>query len=129
MTPYWIGVIFVMTREFIITKEFDHSWNELGLTDADLRELQVFLCRNPDAGDIIEGTAGVRKLRWALDGRGKSGGARVIYLDVVFSEHIYLITAFSKNEKANLSKQERNVMKAFVTAIKKAEKESRNEKR
>ena len=52
-----------MTREFIITKEFDHSWNELGLTDADLRELQVFLCRNPDAGDIIEGTAGVRKLR------------------------------------------------------------------
>ena len=129
MTPYWIGVIFVMTREFIITKEFDCSWNELGLTDADLRELQVFLCRNPDAGDIIEGTAGVRKLRWALDGRGKSGGARVIYLDVVFSEHIYLITAFSKNEKANLSKQERNVMKAFVTAIKKAEKESRNEKR
>ena len=129
MTPYWIGFIFVMTREFIITKEFDRSWNELGLTDADLRELQVFLCRNPDAGDIIEGTAGVRKLRWALDGRGKSGGARVIYLDVVFSEHIYLITAFSKNEKANLSKQERNVMKAFVTAIKKAEKESRNEKR
>lgn len=118
-----------MTREFIITKEFDRSWNELGLTDTDLRELQVFLCRNPDAGDIIEGTAGVRKLRWALDGRGKSGGARVIYLDVVFSEHIYLITAFSKNEKANLSKQERNVMKAFVTAIKKAEKESRNEKR
>lgn len=115
-----------MTREFIITKEFDRVWKEMGLTDKELRELQVFLCENPEAGDVMEGTAGVRKLRWALDGRGKSGGARVVYLDIVFSEHIYLITAFPKNEKENLSKQERNAMKTVVMAIKKAEKEAKN---
>ena len=58
-----------------------------------------------------------------MEGRGKSGGARIVYLDIVFAEHIYLLTAFPKNEKANLSKQERNQMKTIVTAIKKAEKE------
>lgn len=75
---------------------------------------------------LMEGTGGIRKLRWSLTGKGKSGGARVIYLDVVFSEHLYLITAFPKNQKANLSKEERNQMKALVAAIKQAEKEARN---
>ena len=70
-----------MTREFIITREFDSVWKSLGLNDDDLNELEIFLCKNPDAGDTMKGTGGVRKLRWALDGRGKSGGARVIYLD------------------------------------------------
>jgi len=112
-----------MTREFIITKEFDRIWKELGLNDDDLEELEIYLCKNPDCGDILEGTGGVKKFRWALEGRGKSGGARVVYLDIVFAEHIYLLTAFSKNEKANLRKSERNQMKTIVTAIKKAEKE------
>jgi len=95
----------------------------LGLTDDDLSEIEIFLCKNPEAGDVMEGTGGIRKFRWALEGKGKSGGARLIYLDIVFSEHIYLLTAFPKNEKSNLSKSERNQMKALVTAIKKAEKE------
>ena len=62
-------------REFIITREFDSVWKSLGLNDDDLNELEIFLCKNPDAGDTMKGTGGVRKLRWALDGRGKSGGA------------------------------------------------------
>jgi hypothetical protein len=113
------------TLEFIITKEFDRAWKEMGLTDKELSGLQVFLCENPDAGDVIEGTAGVRKLRWALEGRGKSGGTRIIYLNIVFSEHIYLITAFPKNKKENLSKQERNAIKSIVISIKNAEKEAK----
>ncbi len=116
-----------MTREFIITKEFDNTWKKLGLGDDELSELEIFLCKNPNAGDVMEGTGGVRKLRWALEGQGKSGGARIIYLDIVFAKHIYLITAFQKNEKANLSKLERNEMKTIVTAIKKAEKEAQND--
>ncbi len=118
-----------MTREFIISKEFDRTWKDLGLNDEDLSELEIYLCKNPDAGDVMEGTGGIRKFRWALSGRGKSGGARVIYLDVVFAEHIYLLTAFPKNEKANLSKSERNEIKAVVTAIKNAEKEAQNGKK
>ena len=110
-----------MTREFIITKEFDRTWKELGLTDDDLGELEIYLCKNPDCGDILEGTGGVKKFRWALEGRGKSGGARIVYLDIV-----YLLTAFPKNEKANLSKAERNQMKTIVTVIKNAEKEAQD---
>ena len=112
-----------MTREFIITKEFDRIWKELGLNDDDLEDVEIYLCNYPDCGDTLEGTGGVKKFRWALEGRGKSGGARVVYLDIVFAEHIYLLTAFPKNEKANLSKSERNQMKTIVTAIMKAEKE------
>ena len=115
-----------MTREFIITKEFDHTWKELGLTDDDLSELEIYLCKNPDCGDTLEGTGGVKKFRWALEGRGKSGGARIVYLDIVFAEHIYLLTAFPKNEKANLTNAERNQMKNIVTAIKNAEKEAQD---
>ncbi len=114
------------SREFIISKEFDRVWKELGLNDDDLNELELFLCKNPNAGVLMEGTGGIRKLRWSLEGKGKSGGARVIYLDVVFSEHLYLITAFPKKQKANLSKEERNQMKALVAAIKQAEKEAHN---
>ncbi len=116
-----------MTREFIITKEFDRAWKNLGLNDDELGEVEIFLCKNPDAGDVMEGTGGIRKFRWALAGRGKSGGARIIYLDIVFSEHIYLITAFPKNEKSNLSKAERNEMKKLVELIKNAEHEAKND--
>ena len=118
-----------MTREFIITKEFDRTWRELGLNDDDLGELEIFLCKNTDCGDTLEGTGGVKKFRWALEGRGKSGGARIVYLDIVFAKHIYLLTAFPKNDKQNLSKADRNLIKTVVTAIKKAEKEARNGKK
>ena len=95
----------------------------LNVKNDDLGELEIYLCKNPDCGDTLEGAGGVKKFRWALEGRGKSGGARIVYLDIVFAEHIYLLTAFPKNEKANLSKSERNQMKSIVTAIKQAEKE------
>lgn len=95
----------------------------LNVKNDDLGELEIYLCKNPDCGDTLEGTGGVKKFRWALEGRGKSGGARIVYLDIVFAEHIYLLTAFPKNEKANLSKSERNQIKSIVTAIKQAEKE------
>ena len=60
------------------------------------------------SGDLIEGTGGVRKLRWARDGRGKSGGVRVIYHFHGDAMPLYLLTMFAKNEQANLSKAERN---------------------
>ncbi|WP_428770398.1 type II toxin-antitoxin system RelE/ParE family toxin [Treponema sp. HNW] len=88
--------------------------------------MEIFLCKNPNAGDVMEGTGGIKKIRWALGAKGKSGGVRIIYLDIVFAEHIYLITVFSKNEKINLSKKERNEMKKIVTAIREAEKEAQN---
>ncbi|MBQ9604970.1 MAG: type II toxin-antitoxin system RelE/ParE family toxin [Firmicutes bacterium] len=99
-----------MNRSFIILNEFDRQWKNLKLNDDDLRQLQLELLRDPKAGDVIQGTNGIRKLRFALDA-GKSGGARVIYVDYTLIETIVLLTAYGKNEKDNLSKSERNNLK------------------
>lgn len=75
-----------------------------------------YLAAHPAAGDIIQGTGGIRKLRWSAQGRGKSGGVRVIYYYHNESMPLFLLTVFGKGEKANLSKAERNDL-AKLTAI------------
>lgn len=99
-----------MKCQFIETKEFQSRWVNLGLADDDLRELQAFLLEHSNAGPVMQGTGGVRKLRWARKGKGKSGGVRVIYFDAYDRETIWLITMFGKNEKVNLSQEERNTI-------------------
>ena len=73
------------------------------LTDDEYLGLQMFLLEHPDAGQIVRGTGGVRKLRWAITGRGKSGGLRVIYYWRVSNDEIWLLTMYSKNERENIS--------------------------
>ena len=74
------------------------------LADTERRAIIDHLAAHPAAGDLIEGTGGVRKLRWARDGRGKSGGVRMIYYFHSEAMPLYLLTMFAKNERANLSK-------------------------
>jgi len=89
-----------------------------GLTNGEhYRSLQLYLCLYPDHGDIIKGTGGLRKLRWAIQGKGKSGGIRVAYVDFIIHEKIYLITAYKKGEKDNLSKSERNDIKKLISIL------------
>ena len=87
------------------------------LTEEERRDIVDYLAANPKAGDILEGTGGVRKLRWGRQGRGKSGGVRVIYY--VHSEltPLYLLTLFAKNERANLTKAERNELAGLVDIL------------
>jgi len=73
------------------------------LTDDEYLGLQMFLLERPDAGQIVRGAGGVRKLRWAMTGRGKSGGLRVIYYWRVSNDEIWLLTMYSKNERENIS--------------------------
>ncbi len=72
----------------------------------------------PRAGDLIQGTGGIRKLRWARGGRGKSGGVRVIYYFHSDRIPLYLLTVFGKGEKADLSKGERNELGKLVDVLK-----------
>ncbi len=116
-----------MKREFIETPSFTKRWFAFGFDDDDLAELQQFLIKNPDAGDIMVGTGGLRKLRFAFEGRGKSGSARVCYVDFASFEKNYLIQVFSKDEKPNLTDAEKNAVKKIISALKgEAAKNGRN---
>lgn len=75
------------------------------------------IARNPEEGDIIRGTGGVRKVRWAIGGRGKSGGARVIYYYHDDDVPLFLITAFAKSQKGALGKGEKNEMKRLTRIL------------
>lgn len=76
-----------------------------------------YLAAHPKAGDLIEGTGGIRKLRWSRGGRGRSGGVRVIYYYHSEAMPLYLITLFAKNERANLSKADRNELAKLVDIL------------
>lgn len=87
------------------------------LSDAERRAIVDYIAEHPKAGDLIEGTGGVRKLRWARGGRGKSGGVRVIYYFHSDAMPLYLLTMFAKNERANLSHAERNELAWLVDLL------------
>ena len=90
---------------FVELPIFIRCANEL-FSDDDLVELQGMLLKKPNAGDLIPGGRGLRKLRVPLPGRGKRGGARVIYYHWVSKEQCYLIYAYAKNVAANLTKEQ-----------------------
>lgn len=84
------------------------------LSDEERRDVLSYLATHPRAGDLMEGTGGVRKLRWSRGARGKSGGVRVIYYFHAETMPLYLLTLFAKNERANLTKAERNDLAGLV---------------
>src|SRR5271156_2503876 len=86
------------------------------MSDSEKAELVAFVGSNPEAGDIIPDTGGVRKIRWALKGMGKRGGARVIYCHNLRIP-VFMLSAYAKNQKANLSQAERNTMQRLVPAL------------
>lgn len=98
---------------FIETTLFT-KWLHDYLDDDEYSELQQFLIKQPDAGDPIEGTGGLRKLRWSLDNRGKRGGMRVIYYWQVAKDQIYFFTLYAKNEAPDLTSDEKKTLKKML---------------
>ena len=88
------------------------------LLEAEREEIITAIAADPLAGDLIEGTGGLRKLRFGKGGRGKSGGVRVIYCYHDNDMPVLLMAIFAKNEKDNLSKAERNALRVTVSEIK-----------
>ena len=104
-----------MTLKFVELPVFQRAWKEAGLTDDHLLELEIKLLINPKLGRVIKGSDGARKLRFKAQGKGKSGGVRVIYIYVVVRDTIYFIYAYPKSVKDDLSDQEvENIRKAVV---------------
>jgi hypothetical protein len=91
----------VETPEFLAATKRIMDEEERGL-------LVDYLAHNPVSGDLIPGAGGVRKLRWALEGRGKRGGARVIYYYHSDAMPLFALTAYAKNERADITQADRN---------------------
>jgi hypothetical protein len=110
-----------LIREFVITHDFDKYWEALGFTDGDLVELQNTLLENPKTGVVIPRTNGARKIRIEANEHGKRGGARVVYVDIVVLEQIYLLLAYPKNKKDDLTSDEEKAISVFIKSIKEQE--------
>lgn len=88
------------------------------LSESEREDIKAFLGSNPQAGAVIKGTKGIRKIRWKRENAGKSGGYRVIYF--YHNEYIpvFLLTAYGKNVQGNLSKAERNALARVAEQLK-----------
>ena len=102
--------------EFIETTGFS-SIRENYFDESQFHMLQLYLMDQPDAGDIIKGSGGVRKLRWGLPGRGKRGGVRVIYYWVTKEHQILFLTAYAKNEARDLSPDTIKAIREIVRGL------------
>jgi mRNA-degrading endonuclease RelE of RelBE toxin-antitoxin system len=96
----------------IFTRQADKLFDE-----DEKRELIDFLAANPLAGDEIPGTGGVRKVRFAASGRGKRGGARVIYYYLDGTMPLYALLAYAKNAKDDMSPDEKRTVAAALKAV------------
>jgi hypothetical protein len=95
------------------TSFFTKSINSL-MSDDEYGLLQAALIVNPERGKIIKGSGGIRKVRWSLAGKGKQGGARIIYYWQVAKDQIYMLTAYSKAEKEDLAVKQIKILRAIV---------------
>ena len=84
------------------------------MSDDDYAAFQAFLADSPNAGDLIEGTGGLRKVRLKLAGRGKSGGARVIYYHLSPADQIRMVFVFRKNEQDTLTDEQKKQLGKIV---------------
>ncbi|MFT5473301.1 MAG: hypothetical protein ACI856_001630 [Kiritimatiellia bacterium] len=102
---------------FIETKIFTKRIAGL-IGDGAFAELQAELAQNPEKGPVIEGTGGLRKVRWKREGQGKSGGIRIMYLFLRLHGIIHLVFVFAKSDSDNLTADEKKQLKKIVDAIK-----------
>jgi hypothetical protein len=102
--------------EFIETPTFTRLLADL-LTDDEYRGLQNILAENPERGDILKGGGGIRKVRYAQEGRGKSGGVRAIYYWIRDKHQIYMLVTYPKSKKDDLSDREVAVLRDLVKGL------------
>ena len=87
------------------------------LTKQEKDDLFYYLASNPTTGDLIKSTGGIRKLRWKAQGKGKSGGSRIIYFFYNENMPLFLLTLFTKNQKINLSNSERDELAKLTNIL------------
>lgn len=103
--------------EFIEAPAFTRNLSSY-LDDDGYRELQNYLARGPEMGDLIPGTGGFRKIRWAYKrrGKGRRGGLRVIYYHFAAEQQVWLVTLYGKDEMADLTAAQNKALRAAIAA-------------
>ena len=107
--------------QIFATKTYERAIRKL-LSDDSRREMEAAIVADPAAAPVMPGTGGIRKLRWAGSGRGKRGGIRTIYFHHAGPEAIYMLTAYAKAARDDLSPSDKRALTRLVAAIKEAEK-------
>ena len=97
----------------IETRFFTRRIKEL-MSDDEYRALQETLVNRPGMGDIVQGTGGLRKVRWKQDGHGKSGGVRVIYYWMTADEQLYMLYVYPKSKQEDLTAEQKRALKSIV---------------
>jgi hypothetical protein len=108
--------IVIQTRKF--SEKLDSLIAQNKVSRSDFDELEKALVRNPEEGDLIQGTSGLRKVRLKSVTKGKSGGFRVCYCDVKEKQKLFLVLIYAKNDKENLSKEEAKILSTLVDMLK-----------
>lgn len=102
-----------MAMVIVETSIFTRLIKEL-MSDDEYKELQEALINRPDMGDLIQGSGGLRKVRWSLEGRGKSSGVRAIYYWVTEDHHIRMVFVYPKGRQENLTKDQIKQLRTIV---------------
>ena len=103
--------------KIVRTKLFSKSLKKLGAGEADIAKLEVLLAANPLAGDVIPGLGGLRKIRFAMKGKGKRGGGRAIYFVLMVRDTTYLVLAYDKSVQSDLSPVQREFALKLVKEL------------
>ncbi len=104
--------------EIVRTKGFERSVKAIGATETEIEALEREIIANPEAGDVIKGLKGVRKIRFAMGSKGNSGGGRAIYLVIRVRDAAYLLLAYAKADQADLSGAQRKAILALLETFK-----------
>jgi hypothetical protein len=101
------------------TSVFLRCLKKLNATTADIDALEATIAANPNAGDVVPGLGGIRKIRFAMGGKGKRGGGRAIYFLLMADETILMLTAYSKAEQEDLSATQKTALLKFINEVSK----------
>lgn len=103
--------------KIVRTKRYLKDLKRIRATEVEADAIDQMIAANPEAGDVIEGLGGVRKIRFALRNKGKSGGGRAIYLLMIGDDLAVLLTAYAKNEKSDLTPADRKAIMSVLREI------------
>jgi hypothetical protein len=103
--------------KIVRTALFEKSLKKLGATETDIAKLERELAAQPQGGDVVPGLGGLRKMRFAMKGKGKRGGGRAIYFLLMVQDAAYLLLAYDKSVQSDLSQSQREAAKQMMKEL------------